>query len=106
MNEKTERIYNELLLEKAKAKAKKSKKDSEKCDKDDKKCPKDKCEKDEKGKKGGKGKKSKFPFWMKKKSDKTKDESVDFSYDPMEELEMIAESMFIGEPKEEKSKRQ
>jgi len=106
MNEKTERIYNELLLEKAKAKAKKSKKDSEKCNKDDKKCPKDKCDKDEKGKKDGKGKKGKFPFWMKKKSDKTKNESVDFSYDPMEELEMIAESMFIGEPKEKKSKRQ
>ena len=105
MNEKTERIYNELLLEKAKAKAKKSKKDSEKCDKDDKKCSKDKCDKDEKGKKDGKGKKGKFPFWM-KKSEKTKDESVDFSYDPMEELEMIAESVFIGGSKEEKSKRQ
>lgn len=105
MNEKTERIYNELLLEKAKAKAKKYKKGSEKCDKDDKKCPKNKCDKNEKDQKDGKGKKSKFPFWM-KKSEKTKDESVDFSYDPMEELETIAESMFIGEPKDEKSKRQ
>lgn len=105
MNEKTERIYNELLLEKAKAKAKKSKKVSEKCDKDDKKRPKNKCDKNEKDKKDEKDKKSKFPFWM-KKSEKTKDESVDFSYDPMEELETIAESMFIGEPKDEKSKRQ
>jgi len=106
MNEKAERIYNELLLEKAKAKAKKSKNNDDKYNFTTGRGR-------GKGKKGACGGKRRFDgsgrgkgnFGTNRQPDKTKDESVDFSYDPMEELEMIAESIFIGEPKEEKSKR-
>jgi len=84
MNEKTEQIYNELLLEKAKAKAKARKSEKE-------------YGKNEKCSKESKKQKDKFPFWLKKKGKKTKDESADFSYDPMEELEMIAESVCLLE---------